>query len=103
MIKHATVNGAALLGMGDRLGRVRQGYLGRPARRERQPAREPAPAEPDRGRHERERRNVRGGGVEWTIKDGMPYHGPTLMREVKDMVAKARAERGKSPTAAGAD
>jgi hypothetical protein len=31
--------------------------------------------------------------VEWTIKDGIPYHGPTLMREVKQMVAKARAER----------
>jgi hypothetical protein len=29
--------------------------------------------------------------VEWTIKDGIPYHGPTLMREVKEMVARARA------------
>jgi hypothetical protein len=34
-------------------------------------------------------RNVRGGAVEWTIKDGIPYHGPTLMREVKDIVARA--------------
>ena len=37
---------------------------------------------------------VHTGGVEWTIKDGIPYHGPTLMREVKAMVAKARADRG---------
>ena len=29
-------------------------------------------------------RNVRGGAVEWTIKDGIQYPGPTLMREVKD-------------------
>jgi hypothetical protein len=35
--------------------------------------------------------SVHGGGIEWTIKDGIPYHVPTLMKEVKDMVAKARA------------
>ena len=35
---------------------------------------------------------VRGGGIEWTIKDGIPYHVPTLMKEVKDMVEKARAD-----------
>ena len=29
---------------------------------------------------------VHGGGIEWTIKDGIPYHVPTLMREVRDMV-----------------
>jgi hypothetical protein len=39
---------------------------------------------------------VHGGGIEWTIKDGIPYHVPTLMKEVKDMVAKARAERAKT-------
>jgi hypothetical protein len=39
-------------------------------------------------------KQVHTGGVEWTIKDGIPYNGPTLMREVKQIVAKARAERG---------
>jgi imidazolonepropionase-like amidohydrolase len=34
------------------------------------------------------------GGVEWTIKDGIPYHGTTLMRELKEMVANARANGG---------
>jgi hypothetical protein len=38
-------------------------------------------------------RPSRGGGIEWTIKDGIPYHVPTLMREVKDMVTRARAQR----------
>jgi hypothetical protein len=38
---------------------------------------------------------VHGGGIEWTIKDGIPYHVPTLMKEVKDLVAKGRAERGR--------
>jgi len=36
---------------------------------------------------------ARGGGIEWTIKDGIPYDVATLMREVKDMVARARAQR----------
>jgi hypothetical protein len=30
------------------------------------------------------------GGIEWTIKDGIPYHAPTLFDEVKAMVAAAR-------------
>jgi len=33
---------------------------------------------------------VHGGGIEWTIKDGIPYHVPTLMREVREIVARAR-------------
>jgi hypothetical protein len=41
---------------------------------------------------------VHGGGIEWTIKDGIPYHLPTLMKEVKDMVASARAERARKTT-----
>jgi hypothetical protein len=36
---------------------------------------------------------VHTGGVEWTIKDGIPYHGPTLLKEVKEIVDKARAKR----------
>jgi hypothetical protein len=41
-------------------------------------------------------KQVHGGGIEWTIKDGIPYHVPTLMQEVKDMVTKARAARGRA-------
>jgi len=33
---------------------------------------------------------VHTGGVEWTIKDGIPYHAPELMLKVKQMVADAR-------------
>lgn len=40
---------------------------------------------------------VRGGGIEWTIKDGIPYLVPTLMREVKEMVDTAR-ERARPTT-----
>jgi hypothetical protein len=38
-------------------------------------------------------RSVHGGGIEWTIKDGIPYHVPVLLKEVRDMVTKGRSER----------
>ncbi len=101
VIRHATVNGATLLGMGDRLGRVRQGYLADLIVVNGNPLENLHLLNPTGADTNANGRNVRGGGVEWTIKDGVPYHGPTLMREVRDMVARARAERGKSPTAAG--
>ena len=47
----------------------------------------------------RDNRNVHAGGIEWTIKDGIPYHGPTLMAEVKAMVAAARATLAPQTTA----
>jgi len=31
--------------------------------------------------------------VEWTIKDGIPYHAPELLAKVKEMVSQARAAR----------
>ena len=33
---------------------------------------------------------VHTGGVEWTIKDGIPYHAPDADARVKEMVAQAR-------------
>jgi hypothetical protein len=33
-----------------------------------------------------------GGGIEWTVKDGIPYNVAALMAEVKDMVSKARTQ-----------
>jgi hypothetical protein len=40
---------------------------------------------------------TRAGGIEWTIKDGVPYHVPTLLHEVRDMVSRGR-ERTKTTT-----
>ena len=42
----------------------------------------------------RDGKSVHSGGVEWTIKDGIPYHAPTLLAEVKEIVAKARCAAG---------
>jgi hypothetical protein len=41
---------------------------------------------------------VRTNGVEWTVKDGIPYSGPQLLREVKVIVDKARAARDRKVT-----
>ena len=107
VIEHATWNGARLLGHGGSAGQGARRLHRRSARRQRQPAREPEAAQPvRRRRHAAERQAgrpttrrsaptdrvqaVHGGGIEWTIKDGIPYHVPTLMREVRDMVAAAR-------------
>jgi imidazolonepropionase-like amidohydrolase len=111
VIEHATVNGAKVLGLADKIGRVRQGMVadllvvnGNPLENFRlmNPygtdlmsyngkiinnfSGEVKPGDPNV-------KMVHGGGIEWTIKDGIPYHVPTLMKEVKDLVAKARAER----------
>jgi imidazolonepropionase-like amidohydrolase len=114
VIEHATVNGAKVLGLSDKVGRVRQGMVadllvvnGNPL--ENLHLMNPygadlmtykgqvidnmsglvMPGDPNV-------KMVHGGGIEWTIKDGIPYHVPTLMKEVKDMVAKARTERAKT-------
>jgi adenine deaminase len=114
VIEHATWNGARMLGLDDRLGKIREGFIadllvvngnplenlkvlnpygtnvmlvnGRPA------ANTTAFLPTDRVE------SIHGGGIEWTIKDGIPYHVPTLMREVREMVAAARARvKGTQP------
>ncbi|MFN9431385.1 MAG: amidohydrolase family protein [Acidobacteriota bacterium] len=32
------------------------------------------------------------GKIEWTIKDGIPYHAPTLANRVRQIVAQDRAQ-----------
>jgi imidazolonepropionase-like amidohydrolase len=108
VIRHATVNGAAVVGLAEKLGRVRAGFTadvlvvnGNPLANLRllnpygtdlmtidgkivdNYSGDIKPGDPRAG-------SIHGGGIEWTIKDGVPYHVPTLMREVKDMVAAAR-------------
>jgi len=79
VIQHATSNNARILGVEDQLGAVRAGYLadlivvnGNPLDdiKVRYPLTE-------------------GAGIEWTIKDGIACHAPTLAAEVRDIVRKA--------------
>ena len=82
ILQHATQNGARILGQEDRLGRVREGWTadilvvnGNPL----EDLKTLYPALPGGA-----------GGVEWTIKDGIPYHAPTLAAEVRELVALAK-------------
>jgi imidazolonepropionase-like amidohydrolase len=85
IIQHATGNNAKILGMEGKLGGVRVGYLadlivvnGNPLADMKvlYPALDGKPGSK---------------GVEWTIKDGIPYHAPTLAAEVREIVKKARS------------
>ena len=99
VIQHATGNNARILGQQDRLGRVRAGYLADLLIVNGNPLENLKVLYPTGVDVVQDGKTIRTGGVEWTIKDGIPYHGPTLLAEVKQIVAKARAERrGKSAT-----
>ena len=92
VIQHATGNNAKILGQ-EKLGRVRAGYLADLIVVNGNPLENLKVLYPTGVDEIKDGKTVRTGGVEWTIKDGIPYHGPTLMREIKEMVAKARNER----------
>jgi imidazolonepropionase-like amidohydrolase len=93
VIQHATGNNAKILGQEDRLGRVRAGYAADLIVVDGNPLEDLKVLYPGGTNAVRDGRVVRSRGIEWTIKDGIPYHGPTLLNEVKDIVARARAER----------
>lgn len=93
VIQHVTGNNARILGQEDNIGRVRPGFLADLIVVNGNPLENLKVLYPTGVDVIQDGKNVHSGGVEWTIKDGIPYHGPTLMREVKEMVAKARAER----------
>jgi imidazolonepropionase-like amidohydrolase len=116
VLRHATADGAKVIGMDDRLGRIRPGLIGDLLVINGNPLENLRVMNPYgtdlmsyngriidnySGIVQPEDRNVRpvhGGGIEWTIKDGIPYHVPTLMREVKEMVTKARSEKPRTTT-----
>ncbi len=91
IIEQATMNNARILGKEDQLGRVRAGYRADLIVVNGNPLENLKVLYPTGVDDIRDGKPVHTGGVEWTIKDGIPYNGPKLMAEVKDMVAKARA------------
>jgi imidazolonepropionase-like amidohydrolase len=93
IIQQATGNNAKILGQEERLGRIRAGYLADLIVVNGNPLENLKVLYPTGVDEIKDGKTMHTGGVEWTIKDGIPYHGPTLMREIKEMVAKARAER----------
>lgn len=92
VIQHATGNNARILGQEDKLGRVRPGYLADLVVVNGNPLENLKVLYPTGVEEIRDGRAVRTGGVEWTIKGGTTYHAPTLFAEVKEIVARARAQ-----------
>ena len=92
VIQHATANNARILGQWDRLGRVRVGYAADLLVVNGNPLENLKVLYPTGVDIVQDGKQIHTGGIEWTIKDGRPYHGPTLLAEVKEIVARARAE-----------
>ena len=97
VIQHATGNNARILGREADLGRVRAGYLADLIVVKGNPLENLKVFYPTGVDDVQDGKVAHDGGVEWTIKDGIPYSGPTLLAEVKSMVAQARASRSRKP------
>jgi cytosine/adenosine deaminase-related metal-dependent hydrolase len=95
VIQHATQNNARILGVENEIGRVRAGHLADLIVVNGNPLEDLKVLYPTGTAAIKDGKEVRAGGVEWTIKDGIPYHGPRLMSEVKQLVAKARTDWAK--------
>lgn len=82
VIQHATANNGYLLGQANRLGRIRVGYAADLLVLNGNPLEDFKFLYPPIG-------NAKP-GIEWTIKDGIPYSVPKLVSEVKSIVRAAK-------------
>jgi imidazolonepropionase-like amidohydrolase len=93
IIEHCTGNGAKILGEEDRLGRVRAGWLADIIVVDGNPLEDLKVLYAGGTTALKDGKETRTNGVEWVIKDGIPYSGPRLLREVKAIVDAAKAAR----------
>lgn len=90
VIQHATSNGAKILGKEDSLGRIRVGHKADLIVVNGNPLENFKVLSPLGVEEIRDGKAVKTGGIEWTISNGIPYHAPTLAKEIREMVATAR-------------
>jgi len=100
VIQHVTGNNARILGQEANIGRVKTGFSADLIIVNGNPLENLKVLYPTGITQIKEGKEVRSGGVEWTIKDGIPYHAPTMLADVKEIVAKARADRRARDSAA---
>lgn len=93
VIQHATGNNAEILGLAGQTGAVRPGYLADLIVVNGNPLENMKVLYMSGVEGIRNGEQVKTGGVEWTIKDGYCYHGPTLAAEVRALVAAAKGAR----------
>ena len=92
VIQHVTGNNARILGMENRLGRIRAGFLADLILVDGNPLENFKFLYPTGVIDLKNGEIVRRGGVQWTIKDGYVYHAPTMLADVKKIVDQARAK-----------
>lgn len=90
VIQNATGNNARILGKETSLGRIRAGYLADLILVQGNPLENLKYLYPTGVMEMVSGEVVNKGGVQWTIKDGYVFHAPTLLRDVKEIVAAAR-------------
>ncbi len=90
VIQHATSTGAKILGKEDTLGRVRVGYKADLIVVNGNPLENFKVLSPLGVEEIRDGKVYKTGGIEWTIRDGIPFHAPTLAAEVRALVASAK-------------
>lgn len=96
VIQHITGNNAKILGMEGKLGGVRPGYFADLIVVNGNPLENMKVLYPTGVDVIKDGKQIHTGAVEWTIKDGICYHAPTLAAEVREIVRKARASRRKN-------
>ena len=95
VIKHATVNNAKTLGQENTLGRVRVGYKADLIVVNGNPLENFKVLYPTGVDEIRDGKVFKTGGIEWTIKDGIPFYVPAVSAEIRDMVSKARKSQNR--------
>jgi hypothetical protein len=93
VIQHVTSNNARIMGQEDKLGRVRVGYKADLIVVNGNPLENFKVMYPNGIEEIRDGKAFKTGGIEWTIKDGIPFHAPTVAAEVRELVRKARASK----------
>ena len=95
VIQHATGNNARILSMEGKIGAVREGYLADLIVVNGNPLENMKVLYPTGISGIKNGKEIRTGGVAWTIKDGYVYSVPRLSAEVKQMVADAKKAQSK--------
>jgi imidazolonepropionase-like amidohydrolase len=76
--------------MEDKLGRIRKGYLADLILVDENPLENLKVLYPAGVTDLKDGKLITKGGVKWTIKDGIVYHAPTMLEDVKRIVREAR-------------
>jgi Amidohydrolase family len=90
VIQHCTGNNARILGEESRIGRVRVGWMADLIVVDGNPLEDIKVLYAGGTSAVRDGKETRTLGSEWIIKDGIPYNGPQLLREVKAIVDAAK-------------